>query len=171
MSLDPAEIKEILQALQTSSWHEAQIAVGDVTISVSRNGPGLLTASAASAPAAEATAHAAQPAAVVAAAPAPAAPAVTPTSQSAVPCAEPVHEGHVVTSPTVGVVWRSPSPGEPPFVDVGTPVQIGDTLCIVEVMKLMNNVTSDVAGIVTDVLVQNSISVEAGTPLFVIKAE
>jgi len=166
MSLDPAEIKEILQALQTSSWDEAQIAVGDVTISVSRNGPGALTASAASTLAAQATAPAAKPAAVVAAAP-----AVTPTSQSAAPGADPVHEGHVVTSPTVGVVWRSPSPGEPPFVEVGTPVQIGDTLCIVEVMKLMNNVTCDVAGIVTDVLVQNSISVEAGTPLFVIKAE
>ena len=168
MSLTPEEIREILRVLQESDWDSAEVTVGDVTLSVSRNGM--------AAGPAPTHATAAQPVPVAAAAPAATpVPAAAPTPPAAVnepPIPDPSTSGeHVVSSPTVGVFWRSPSPGAPPFVEVGSTVAVGDTLCIVEVMKLMSNVTSDVAGIVTAVHVENSASVEFGSPLFSIKAE
>jgi acetyl-CoA carboxylase biotin carboxyl carrier protein len=71
----------------------------------------------------------------------------------------------VITAPSVGVFWRSPRPGSPPFVEVGQTVAVGDTVCIVEMMKLMNNVVSDVAGTVTAIHVENAAQVEYGAPL------
>ncbi|HVX32216.1 MAG TPA: biotin/lipoyl-containing protein, partial [Solirubrobacterales bacterium] len=74
--------------------------------------------------------------------------------------------GHVVASPSVGVFWRSPEPGATPFVDVGQAVEVGQTLCIVEVMKLMQHVVADVAGTIAAIHVENGDNVEFGTPLF-----
>jgi acetyl-CoA carboxylase biotin carboxyl carrier protein len=93
------------------------------------------------------------------AAPAPAAPAVE------VP-AEPT--GHVVKSPMVGTFYRSSSPGSPAFVEVGANVKEGDTLCIIEAMKLLNEIDSDFSGTVTKILVENGQPVEFGQPLFII---
>ena len=77
-------------------------------------------------------------------------------------------EGHHVKSPMVGTFYRSASPGAKPFVEVGDSVQVGDTLCIIEAMKLMNEIESDKAGIVKQVLVENGQPVEFGQPLVVI---
>ena len=98
--------------------------------------------------------HAAQAAAPAAA---PAAPAVA---------AEP--SGHVVKSPMVGTFYRSSAPGAPAFVEVGQNIKEGDTLCIIEAMKLLNEIDADVAGTVTKILVENGQPVEFGQPLFVI---
>jgi len=102
-----------------------------------------------------------------AAAPAPAAPA------AAAPAApEPAAaSGHEVTSPIVGSFYRAPSPDADPFVQVGQHVSAGDTLCIVEAMKLMNEIESDMTGTVVKILVENAQPVEYGQPLFVIKPD
>ena len=78
-------------------------------------------------------------------------------------------DGHVVTSPMVGTFYASSSPGAAAFVDVGQNVKLGDTLCIIEAMKILNHIESDVVGVVEAVLAQNSEPVEYGQPLFVIK--
>jgi acetyl-CoA carboxylase biotin carboxyl carrier protein len=91
------------------------------------------------------------------AAPAPAAPAVA---------AEPT--GHVVKSPMVGTFYRSSAPGAPAFVEVGSTVKEGDTLCIIEAMKLLNEIDADLSGTVTKILVENGQPVEFGQPLFVL---
>ena len=74
--------------------------------------------------------------------------------------------GHEVTAPVSGTFYRSPAPGEPPFVEVGQLVQAGDVLCIIESMKMMNRVEADSAGKVAEVLLDNGLAIEAGTPLF-----
>lgn len=74
--------------------------------------------------------------------------------------------GHIVTSPFVGTFYRAPSPESPPFVDVGQTVQKGQTLCIVEAMKLMNEIEAEVAGTVAEIFVENGEPVEFGQPLF-----
>ena len=76
--------------------------------------------------------------------------------------------GHVVKSPMVGTFYRSSSPGSPAFVEVGATIKEGDTLCIIEAMKLLNEIDSDVSGVVTKILVENGQPVEFGQPLFVI---
>jgi acetyl-CoA carboxylase biotin carboxyl carrier protein len=93
---------------------------------------------------------------------APAAPA------AAAPAAPAEPTGHVVKSPMVGTFYRSSSPGAPAFVDVGSTVKEGDTLCIIEAMKLLNEIDADLSGTITKVLVENGQPVEFGQPLFVI---
>lgn len=161
MTLSAKEIKEILAVIEASGWDEAQVTVGDVTLTVSKGGNGLPVLGAGQDP------PPAAPAPALPEAPAPAAaPAAPDAAGPAVPAAAPAAGGHVVASPTVGVFWRSPEPGAPPFVDVGDTVAAGQTLCIVEVMKLMNHVVADVAGTVTAVHPANGETVEHGTPLF-----
>lgn len=92
-----------------------------------------------------------------------AAPAAAPVAAVA---AEP--SGHIVKSPMVGTFYRSSAPGSPAFVDVGSNIKEGDTLCIIEAMKLLNEIDSDVSGVVTKILVENGQPVEFGQPLFVI---
>jgi acetyl-CoA carboxylase biotin carboxyl carrier protein len=82
--------------------------------------------------------------------------------------AAPVETGHVVKSPMVGTFYRSSSPGAPAFIEVGATVKEGDTLCIIEAMKLLNEIDADLAGTVTKILVENGQPVEFGQPLFVI---
>ncbi|MDB5936899.1 MAG: uncharacterized protein JWQ01_4243 [Massilia sp.] len=90
------------------------------------------------------------------------------------PAAEPVAAvaaeptGHVVKSPMVGTFYRSSAPGSPAFVEVGATIKEGDTLCIIEAMKLLNEIDSEVSGVVTKILVENGQPVEFGQPLFVI---
>jgi acetyl-CoA carboxylase biotin carboxyl carrier protein len=84
---------------------------------------------------------------------------------------EPPSGGTLVESPSVGLFWRAPSPGAPPFVEEGGRVAAGDTIAIVEVMKLMNHVVAPVAGVVTAVLVDNGATVEFGQPLISIDPE
>jgi acetyl-CoA carboxylase biotin carboxyl carrier protein len=97
-----------------------------------------------------------------------------PSHASAPAAAEPVAAvaaeptGHVVKSPMVGTFYRSSAPGSPAFVEVGASIKEGDTLCIIEAMKLLNEIDSEVSGIVTKILVENGQPVEFGQPLFVI---
>ncbi|CAB3673298.1 MAG: acetyl-CoA carboxylase biotin carboxyl carrier protein [Achromobacter mucicolens] len=105
-----------------------------------------------------------QPEAGVPAAPvAAAAPAAAPAAPAA-----PVIQGHVVKAPMVGTFYRSPNPGAAPFVDVGATVKEGDPLCIIEAMKLLNEIEADKAGVIKEILVENGEPVEYGQPLFVI---
>jgi acetyl-CoA carboxylase biotin carboxyl carrier protein len=98
---------------------------------------------------------------------APAAPSAAPAAVAApAPAAEPT--GHVVKSPMVGTFYRASAPGAPAFVEVGSTVKDGDTLCIIEAMKLLNEIDADVSGTVTQILVENGQPVEFGQPLFVI---
>jgi acetyl-CoA carboxylase biotin carboxyl carrier protein len=86
----------------------------------------------------------------------------------AAPAAAPEPTGHVVKSPMVGTFYRASSPGAPAFVEVGATIKEGDTLCIIEAMKLLNEIDADVSGTITQVLVENGQPVEFGQPLFVI---
>ncbi|MCF7987331.1 MAG: acetyl-CoA carboxylase biotin carboxyl carrier protein [Methylovulum sp.] len=82
---------------------------------------------------------------------------------------EPTYSGHVVKSPMVGTFYRSASPGTKAFVEVGQAVQSGDTLCIIEAMKILNQIESDKSGVIKQILVENAEPVEYGQPLFVIE--
>lgn len=99
---------------------------------------------------------------------APALPAAAPAAAPAAEAADEQPEGHVVKSPMVGTFYRSPSPGAKSFVEVGQQVAAGDTLCIIEAMKLMNEIEADVGGTVKAILIENGQPVEYGEPLFII---
>ncbi|OZI77474.1 acetyl-CoA carboxylase biotin carboxyl carrier protein [Bordetella genomosp. 12] len=99
-----------------------------------------------------------------------AAPSVVAAAPAAAPAAPaaPVVQGHVVKAPMVGTFYRSPNPGSAPFVDVGQTVKEGDALCIIEAMKLLNEIEADKSGVIKEILVENGEPVEYGQPLFVI---
>ena len=156
------------------------MTIGDVTIAVARNGARLHASVPVNATPTSSTSEAPL-AAVVARAPmasteptptAPVAVSVSNTEDSAPSTAGTADStDYVVSAPSVGVVWRAPEPGAAPFVAVGSRIEIGDTICIVEIMKLMNNVASPVTGVVTAVHAENGASVEFGTPLFSIRVD
>jgi len=83
--------------------------------------------------------------------------------------AKPVHRGSIVKSPMVGTLYRAPNPESDPFVEIGSQVKIGDTLCIIEAMKLMNEIESEFAGTITEILIENGQPIEYGQPLFVVE--
>jgi acetyl-CoA carboxylase biotin carboxyl carrier protein len=93
---------------------------------------------------------------------------IAPSAAAPAPAAAELPKGNLVKSPMVGTFYRSPSPGANPFVEVGQAVKPGDTLCIIEAMKLLNEIEAEVAGEVKEVLVENGQAVEYGQPLFVI---
>lgn len=109
-----------------------------------------------------------QPSAMPQVAPMAAAPVAAAAAASAAPAAAAVPEGHVVKSPMVGTFYRSSAPGAAPFVDIGKSVAEGDTLCIIEAMKLLNEIDSDFTGTIKQILVENGQPVEFGQPLFII---
>lgn len=97
----------------------------------------------------------------------PVAPSPAPSAIAAAPAA-PELQGHIVKSPMVGTFYRASSPGSPAFVEVGSSVKEGDTLCIIEAMKLLNEIDADASGVIKQILVENGQPVEFGQPLFVI---
>ncbi len=97
-----------------------------------------------------------------------AAPQAAPAAAPAAEAAPAVEEGHAVKSPMVGTFYRSPSPDAKAFVEVGDTVAVGDTLCIIEAMKLLNEIEADKAGVIKKILVDNGQAVEYGEPLFII---
>jgi acetyl-CoA carboxylase biotin carboxyl carrier protein len=157
--LTPDEIDRILKALQESEWDEAVVEIGEVRIAVARNGVSLARSSAG---AQVSTPAAAKDSVRNDSRPAPAAPILEANEIGA------AVNGTVVAAPSVGIFWRSPEPGAPPFVDVGTKVSKGEVLCIVEVMKLMMNATASTDGVISVIHAQNGDAVEFGTPLFTI---
>ncbi|MFI4940392.1 MAG: acetyl-CoA carboxylase biotin carboxyl carrier protein [Burkholderiales bacterium] len=95
--------------------------------------------------------------------------ATTPTTAAPAPDEIPEEEpGHIVKSPMVGTFYRCSAPGSPPFIEIGSSVKEGDTLCIIEAMKLLNEIDADASGVIKQILVENGQPVEFGQPLFVI---
>ena len=107
-------------------------------------------------------------AAMSAAQPAPAALAAAPAAAPTAP-AVPEETGHIVKSPMVGTFYRSSSPGAKPFVEVGQPIKEGEPICIIEAMKIMNEIEADKSGVVSKILCENGQAVEFGQPLFIIE--
>ena len=95
-------------------------------------------------------------------------PQAAPVPAVAAPAAAAEPTGHIVKSPMVGTFYRSSAPGSAPFVEIGSAVKLGDTICIIEAMKLLNEIDADAAGVITQILVENGQPVEFGQPLFVI---
>ena len=139
--MDLRKLKALIELVQSSGISELEITEGEERVRISRTGVPF-----------------AAPQQMMLAAPmvAVAAPA------------EPVEEGHIVKSPMVGTFYRSPSPGSPSFIEVGQTVSEGQTLCIIEAMKLLNEIESDAAGVVKKILVESGQPVEYGQPLFVV---
>ena len=152
--MDIRKIKKLIELVEESGIAELEITEGEESVRISRNFSGQVTA----APQMIMPQVAAPVAAPVAAAPAAAAPAADATPA-----------GHLMRSPMVGSFYRSSSPEAKPFVEVGQHVNVGDTLCIVEAMKMMNQIESDKAGVIKAILVENGQAVEFDEPLFIIE--
>jgi acetyl-CoA carboxylase biotin carboxyl carrier protein len=97
------------------------------------------------------------------------APALAPAAAAPAPAAPEVPKGHIVKSPMVGTFYRASSPGAKSFVEIGNQVKEGDTICIIEAMKILNEIEADKAGTITQILCENGQAVEYGQPLFVIE--
>lgn len=155
--MDIRKIKKLIELVEESGISELEITEGEESVRIHRG------SSAAAAPVNYAMPAApAQPPAP-APAPAPAAPVAEATATDTTPA------GHQVKSPMVGTFYRASSPTAKPFVEVGQTVDVGDTLCIIEAMKMMNQIEADKAGKVTAILVDNQDPVEFDQPLFVIE--
>lgn len=146
--MDLRKLKKLIDLVQESGIAELEVTEGEEKVRIARTNTG-------GAQVYMPQPAAAMPAAAAVPAPAPAAPA------------EPT--GHTLKAPMVGTFYRSPSPGSPAFVEVGQAVTKGQTLCIIEAMKLLNEIESDVAGTVKAILVENGQPVEYGQPLFIIE--
>jgi len=176
MEMTPETIRALLDAFDRSDWREMTVTIGDDRLHVSRDEPQLNGSGPAAAVPPPATAGAAPaPALPAAAAAAPAAPpppaAPEPAVSSSSAQATETGTGVAVEAPSVGLFWRAPAPGTPPFVEVGQRVAAGDTLAIVEVMKLMNHVVSPVDGVVTAILAENGAPVEFGQAIVMVDPE
>ena len=152
--MDLRKLKTLIDLVSDSNIAELEITEADGKVRIVKSSPIVTVAAAAPVLAAPAV-MAAGPSA--AAAPAAAAPAV------------PEISGHVIKSPMVGTFYRASSPGAKPLADVGQQVKEGQALCIIEAMKIMNEIESDHAGTVTKVLVENGQAVEYGQPLFIVE--
>ena len=153
--MDIRKVKKLIELLEESGIAEIEISEGEEAVRISRYPQGGAPAPVVHDAAPPVAAPAAAPA-VAAAAPAAAAPAASKAD-------------HTVTAPMVGTFYSAASPGAKPFVDIGSEVNVGDTLCIIEAMKMMNQIESDKSGRVTAVLVKNGDPVEFGQPLFIIE--
>jgi len=149
--MDLRKLKTLIDLVQNSGISELEISEGEEKIRIAKH----------LAPTAPTTVMLGTPAA------APAAVAAAPAA-AGVPVAPAEPAGHIVKSPMVGTFYRSGSPGSPSFVEVGQAVKQGDTLCIIEAMKLMNEIEADASGTVKEILVENGQPVEFGQPLFVL---
>jgi acetyl-CoA carboxylase biotin carboxyl carrier protein len=148
--MDLRKLKTLIDLVSESGIAEIEVTEGEDKVRIVKHAPPA---------AAPAPASAAAPIMIANAAPAAPAP---------VAAEPPEPKGHLVKSPMVGTFYRSASPGAPAFVEVGKAVKPGDTLCIIEAMKLLNEIEAEVAGNVLEVLVENGQPVEYGQPLFVI---
>ena len=157
--MDIRKIKKLIELVEESGIAELEISEGEESVRISRSVP--------------ATAMPQQyMAAPMAQQPMPTAPVEAPATVTAAPATEapaPVASGHSVLSPMVGTFYRSPSPESKSFVEVGQSVNIGDTLCIVEAMKMMNQIQADKAGKVVAILAEDGDAIEFDQPLIIIE--
>ena len=153
--MDIRKIKKLIELVEESGIAELEISEGEESVRISRNFSGQVSV---------APQMMMQPAQVQqAAAP------VAAAAQAAAPAADAAPSGHLMRSPMVGSFYRPSSPEAKPFVEVGQHVNVGDTLCIVEAMKMMNQIESDKAGVIKAILVENGQAVEFDEPLFIIE--
>jgi acetyl-CoA carboxylase biotin carboxyl carrier protein len=152
--MDLRKLKTLIDLVSDSNVSELEITEAEGTVRIVKSAP---------APVAMVTQMAA-PAPVAVAAPVAAAPA-----PAAAPVVEAVPAGHTVKSPMVGTFYRSSSPGAKAFAEVGQQVKEGDTICIIEAMKILNEIEADKAGTITKILAENGQAVEYGAPLFIIE--
>ena len=158
--MDLRKLKKLIDLVQDSGIAELEITEGEEKVKIVKGGEAIVT------PIAPAAARA--PASAPAAATSPT-PATTPAAPAAAPAAEaPETEGHVLKAPMVGTFYRAASPEAKTFVEVGQSVKAGETVCIIEAMKLMNEIEADATGVIKAVLVENGQPVEFGQPLFII---
>jgi acetyl-CoA carboxylase biotin carboxyl carrier protein len=149
--MDLRKLKKLIDLVEESGISELELTEGEEKVRISR-----------------ALMHSAAPVTQYVSAPAP---ALANSATAAPATSEPVAaavQGHIVKSPMVGTFYRSSSPDSKAFVDVGSKVEVGETLCIIEAMKLLNEIESDFAGVIKEILVENGQPVEYGEPLFVI---
>ena len=144
--MDLRKLKKLIDLVQESGISELEVTEGEEKVKIVKSG-GSSSAHAASVPV----------------------PVAAPISAPAAPAAPAEIPGHVVKSPMVGTFYRSPSPGAKPFVEVGDTVKSGDAICIIEAMKLLNEIECDKDGVVKAILVENGQPVEYGEPLVVIE--
>jgi len=157
--MDIRKVKKLIELLDESGIAEIEITEGEESVRISRY--------AKSAPPVMEAWHAVASPAPVAPPSASPAPAAAPAAAAAAH-RDPEEDGHLVTSPMVGTYYSAPTPGSPPYVQVGDRVSAGDTLCIIEAMKMMNQIEAEVAGVIKSIRVQNGEPVEFGQTLFVI---
>ena len=158
--MDIRKVKKLIELLEESNINEIEIKEGEESVRISRNGVQTMAMATPVAPVYATPAAHTQPAH---AAPVPAPAAATP--ENAPPAAR---DERSLCSPMVGTFYRSPSPSSAPFVEVGQAVKAGDIVCIVEAMKMMNQIEADKSGTITAVLVDNGEPVEFDQPLFTI---
>jgi len=147
--MDLRKLKKLIDLVEKSGISELEINEGEERVRISKSGVG-------------APIHAAVPPSVASAAP-------TSAAIAATQAVEELPTGHVVKAPMVGTFYRTSSPGSDPFVEVGQAVKVGDTLCIIEAMKLLNEIESDKEGTIKAILIENGQPVEYGESLFVIE--
>ena len=156
--MDIRKVKKLIELLEESGVSEIEIKEGEESVRISRHPTGVVHA------------FAAPPAY---AAPPPAAATVAPAGAPGAPPAAPAAAAHspdsAITAPMVGTFYSAPAPGAKPFVEIGSEVKPGDVLCIIEAMKMMNQIESDKAGRVVSVLAKNGDPVEFGQTLFIIE--
>jgi len=157
--MDIRKVKKLIELLEESGVAEIEIHEGEESVRISRYAA---NAPVAAAPVAMAAAPAPAPALAAAEVPATAEPAGGGEADN-------IPAGHIVKSPMVGTFYRASSTGASAFVEVGQSVQVGDTLCIIEAMKMLNQIEADKAGVIKAILVENAEPVEFGQPLFVIE--
>jgi acetyl-CoA carboxylase biotin carboxyl carrier protein len=150
--MDLRKLKKLIDLVQESGIGEIEITEGEEKVRISRQSPG--SAAVMMGPGMQPMAYGTP------------APAVT---AEAVPVPPPEPTGHQLKSPMVGTFYRAPSPGAPSFIEAGQAVTKGQTLCIIEAMKLLNEIESDATGVVKAILVENGQPVEYGQPLFLIE--
>ena len=157
--MDIRKIKKLIELLEESGLAEIEITEGEESVRIARatHGPPMVTH------------YAAAPAPVAAPAAAPPAPAAAHAQPPAAAAAPVTRDENLVTAPMVGTFYASPSPGAKAFVEVGQEVRVGQVLCIIEAMKMMNQIESERAGKVVAVLAKNGEPVEFGQPLFAIE--
>ena len=151
--MDLRKLKKLIDLVEESGIAEIEVTEGEEKVRITRT-------TAAAAPVYAAPAPAAAPVAAAAAAPAAAAPAAAPAARDL---------SNAQKSPMVGTFYRAPGPNAAAFVEVGQQVKAGDTLCIIEAMKLMNEIEAEKSGVVKEILVENGTPVEYGEPLFIIE--
>ena len=151
--MDLIKIKQVVDLMKKSDLSEFEIQYQDFKMRINRDVPGRAPVAAQAAP--------------LAAAPAPVAPAPAALAPAAPAAADPSIK--LVTSPMVGTYYCTPSPENPPFVTVGSPIKADSVVCIIEAMKVMNEIQSEISGTVVECLVANGTSVEFGQPLFRVK--